>query len=282
MKTLPTMNETFPMTHNPLLVAPLAGPAVHGLAQGQVARGRHFRVQWIEGPATVEARSTAEMLVLLPEGGAAAQTGDENVALPARSVNIIPAGPLTLVLEAGSRAAIVAHDRPDLNSPAVNQRDYDEPDARVRAVARNWRRSQAPGRVHSIPVDQVTPPADKPRLKMFRTDCLSINWVEYTGRRDRSQLSPHAHADFEQGSLALAGEFVHHLRLPWGPDADAWRADAHLAAPSPSMLTIPVQLVHTTEGTGEGRHLLIDVFSPVREDFIAKGWVSNAADYVRD
>lgn len=280
------MTENHPMTHNPDFVAPLAGPAVHLLAQGQVARGQNFRVQWIEGPATIEACSSAEMLVLLPEAGAAAQAGEESAALPARSVNIIPAGRLTLSLEAGSRAAIVAHDRPDLDAddmaPAVNQADYALPDGRVRTVARNWRRTQAPGRVHSIPVDQVTPPADKPRLKMFRTDCLSINWVEYTGRRDRSQLSPHAHADFEQGSLALAGEFVHHLRLPWGPDADAWRADAHLAAPSPSMLTIPVQLVHTTEGTGEGRHLLIDVFSPVREDFIARGWVSNAADYVRD
>jgi hypothetical protein len=42
---------------------------------------------------------------------------------------------------------------------------------------------------------------------------------------------------------------------------------------------IPVHLVHTTEGIGDERHLLIDVFSPPRRDFIAKGWVANARDY---
>lgn len=47
------------------------------------------------------------------------------------------------------------------------------------------------------------------------------------------------------------------------------------------MMTVPVQLIHTTEGVGDGRHLLIDVFSPPRHDFIGKGWVANAADYAR-
>jgi len=47
------------------------------------------------------------------------------------------------------------------------------------------------------------------------------------------------------------------------------------------MITVPVLLVHTTEGVGPGRHLLIDVFSPPRHDFIDKGWVANAGDYER-
>lgn len=49
--------------------------------------------------------------------------------------------------------------------------------------------------------------------------------------------------------------------------------------PSPSVAVIPVHLVHTTEGVGTERHLLIDVFSPPRRDFIAKGCVANARDY---
>ena len=49
---------------------------------------------------------------------------------------------------------------------------------------------------------------------------LSINWVEYAGPRDRTTLSPHSHADLEQCSLAAAGDFIHHLRVPWAKDAN--------------------------------------------------------------
>ena len=86
----------------------------------------------------------------------------------------------------------------------------------------------------------IKAPADKPRLKMLQTDTLSVNLVEYEGVRDRTALSPHSHADFEQGSLAIAGGFVHHLRVPWAADANLWRDDEHLVAPSPSLVVIPV------------------------------------------
>jgi mannose-6-phosphate isomerase-like protein (cupin superfamily) len=114
---------------------------------------------------------------------------------------------------------------------------------------------------------------------MVQSTNLSINWVEYDGPRDRSTLSPHTHRDFEQGSLVLQGRFVHHLRVPWGADADQWRQDEHLEAGSPSLLVIPAGTEHTTEGVGEGPHLLIDLFSPPRADFIARGMVANAGDY---
>ena len=127
--------------------------------------------------------------------------------------------------------------------------------------------------------EQIKASPEKPRLKMLQTDALSINIVDYAGPRDRSALSPHSHADFEQGSLAIEGQFVHHLRTPWGSDADRWRDDEHLQAPSPSLVVVPPHVIHTSEGTGPGRHLLIDVFSPPRRDFIASNWVFNAADY---
>ena len=267
---------------HPTKAPPQEGPTVQVLKPSSVARGQNFWMQWLEGPSTVEAASGEEMLILLPESGALLQAAGEHTSLPGRSVSIVPAGKLQLTLAEGVRAALIAHSRPDLsNTDALNQSDYAQPDARVRPVAKEWERVREPGRVHVIEVDKITAPADKPRLKMFRTDCMSINWVEYSGQRDRTALSPHSHADFEQGSLAIAGEFVHHLRTQWGPDANAWREDAHLDAPSPSMLTIPVQLVHTSEGSGQGRHLLIDIFSPAREDFVAKGWVANADDYAR-
>jgi hypothetical protein len=44
-------------------------------------------------------------------------------------------------------------------------------------------------------------------------------------------------------------------------------------------MVVPVHTIHTSAGVGPGHHLLIDVFSPPRADFIAKGWVANSADY---
>jgi hypothetical protein len=114
---------------------------------------------------------------------------------------------------------------------------------------------------------------------MLQSDTLSINWVEYEGGRDRSRLSPHSHKSIEQGSLALAGDFVHHLRVEWGRDAALWRDDLHARLPSPSLMVVPVGLIHTSEGTGAGHHLLIDIFAPPRREFIAKGWVLNSGDY---
>jgi hypothetical protein len=133
--------------------------------------------------------------------------------------------------------------------------------------------------IRVVSIDAFQAPADNPRLKMLQSATLSINWVEYDGLRDRRSLSPHSHADLEQGSLAVAGHFVHHLRQNWGKNADQWRDDRHLEVGSPSLMVVPVNLIHTTEGVRAEHHILIDIFSPPRRDFIAKRWVENASDY---
>ena len=142
-----------------------------------------------------------------------------------------------------------------------------------------WPRHNGADDIRVFEIDKFRAPADNPRLKMLQSATMSVNWVDYDGPRDRKALSPHAHADFEQASLAVAGDFVHHLRVAWGKNAGEWRDDEHKLAPSPSVLVIPPELIHTTEGVGPGHHLLIDVFAPPRRDFIAKGWVFNAAEY---
>jgi hypothetical protein len=248
-------------------------------------RGQNFWVEWVETPSGAEPfthESAAEALLItdatpLRVEGAARGAGATDV--PAHAVCILPAGRHMVSATAGSYV-LIASERQDLEGRRVlNEHAYLPADPRIRPAGRPYRRNEHRSQVEVLGIDAIKASADRPRLKMLQTETLSINVVEYTGVRDRTALSPHSHADFEQGSLAIAGDFVHHLRVPWGPNANQWRDDEHLAASSPSLLVVPVEMVHTTEGSGEGRHLLIDVFSPPRGDFIDKGWVFNSSDY---
>lgn len=201
-----------------------------------------------------------EAILLLVDNPAEIGREGEVRFTPRRSVTMLPEGDYWLNLAPRQEAVIVT---------AKVQRGFQPP----------FRRCDDAGAILTYEVDRLTPPADNPRLKILQSSVCSINWVEYDGPRNRKRLSPHAHADFEQGGLALKGDFVHHLRLPWGADADEWQADRHIAASSPSLTVIPPLWVHTSEGVGPGGHLLIDVFSPPRADFREKGWILNAADY---
>ncbi|MBL4811049.1 MAG: hypothetical protein JKX69_01530 [Rhodobacteraceae bacterium] len=117
--------------------------------------------------------------------------------------------------------------------------------------------------------------------RIFRCTNFMINVIyPRTGPRDRSQMSPHKHADFQQCSLCLAGTYLHHLRWPWETDATLWRDDAHIECGAPSVTIIPAGALHTSECIGTGVNQLVDVFCPPRADFSAQdGWVLNADDY---
>lgn len=264
-------------------------PVVKHGNRHHLMRGQNFIVEWIEagaegGPFEIE--SEFEMFVLLPDAGATL-TGIGAVTLGAtvagrHTLCILPAGQFSVQMSAAGPCAVIASQRSDIDPESIlNAETYRTPDPRIDPAGRPFRRraDKALSPIQIYNIDDVVAPADNPRLKMFQTETLSINWVEYTGERDRTALSPHTHTNFEQGSLAIAGNYLHHLRVEWGKNADLWREDEHVQAPSPSMMVVPVHMIHTTEGVGGGRHLLIDVFSPPRNDFIAKGWMLNAADY---
>ncbi len=258
--------------------------SVSYFSQGQhgpsAVRGQNFIVQRFDGAGGQQhsITSSAEVLFMFAQGGGELATASGTHRVEPRSFAIAPPGKTDLRLdEPGQVFALTTGAAEPVWKQAINAGEYGTPDARVKPVQASGASAVPEVRIH--PVDQIPFPPGNPRLKFLQTATMSVNWVEYEGPRNRAQLSPHAHADFQQGSLAIAGNFIHHIRTPWGSDANQWRDDEHIEASADSLLIVPPELVHTTEGVGDGRHILIDVFAPPREDFIAKGWVHNAGDY---
>jgi len=259
-------------------------PAANGGVRRWPARAQNFGVEWVEADeegAEVRYGSAHETMVLVFSQAALVTQGDAApVEAAPRSVCIVAPGQAVVRMTAGGICVVLASQRDDLDlSRSLNADLFRQHDPRIKAATPAFGRVGDAAPVQVIAIDAFAAPAGNPRLKMLQSNTLSINWVDYDGPRDRRALSPHSHADLEQGSLAVAGRFVHHLRQRWGKDADAWRDDQHLEVGSPSLMVVPANLIHTSEGVGEGHHLLIDVFSPPRRDFIAKGWVHNAGDY---
>lgn len=248
----------------------------------QCARGQNFDVTLAHartGSGSLDVSSSDELIVIVQYASVSITGTDEAHTVLPRSVSILPAGSWRLELSKGSQCTVLRSVREARSTSYINANDYTQLDSRAVGVGAPCPRVHDGHRIRSMEIDAVKASKDKPRLKMLRSSTLSINWVEYEGARDRTALSPHAHSSFEQGSLALSGEFVHHLRVAWSENADIWQDDRHPRMGSPSLLVVPVGMIHTSEGVGSGRHLLIDIFSPPRTDFIEKGWVFNADDY---
>ena len=206
---------------------------------------------------------------------------DNAVEMGAGSVAIIPAGRFRVVAGESAQVVIIHSKPPEaLWRRAINSAHYTRADERIVPPRRHFRRTSNPGRIHRYEVADLATLPHADRTRMIQSDAISINWVEYEGARDPTRLSPHNHSVFEQASLGLRGTFIYHLRVPWTPDSTAWRADRHERIDAPCIGVFPVGLIHTVTGSpGSGRNLLIDVFSPVRDDFVEKGWVANSAEY---
>jgi hypothetical protein len=125
-------------------------------------------------------------------------------------------------------------------------------------------------------------PVDPMRFgNIFRCSTVMVNVIAADpGARNPEKLSPHFHDDFEQLSLQIDGDYVHHIRTPWTTNLADWREDEHRLCSSPALVVIPPPTVHTSQGVGDHRHQLIDIFCPPRLDFSSKpGWVLNHDDY---
>lgn len=168
---------------------------------------------------------------------------------------------------------------PDLCVRCDNDAVYATPDPNVAAFA-PW---PDPAGGHGLRVYAMDdhPPSEERFGRIFRCSTFMVNWFHpQLGPRDPAKMSPHHHDDFEQLSLQLGGDFVHHIRTPWTVDMADWRDDDHIECTSPSVTVIPPPSIHTSQAMSDGEHLLIDIFCPPRRDFSERpGWVINADDY---
>jgi hypothetical protein len=248
------------------------------------ARGQNFVLGYSDCAGTMTVRRTGqpdEWMLLLPGAGTSARITAVGAVVhaPGYSLVVIPAGDSEIeITGAGQVVQIFSSNASDLCALAINARSYNQEHAGVAPLLPWPAAAGGPRtRVYSLDVPRV-----EGRLgRIWRCSTLMVNMsFAIEGPRDETKLSPHSHADFEQGSLVVAGEYVHHIRWPWTPDRRTWRDDEHMACGSPSLAVIPPPAIHTSQAIGTATNHLIDVFAPPRRDFSERpGWVLNAADY---
>jgi mannose-6-phosphate isomerase-like protein (cupin superfamily) len=251
-------------------------------ARTWVARGANFVVAVTEAGAGARLERHAqadEYMVLLTVAGATIRAGGATLEAGPESLTIVPPGDSEVVVHgAGQVVRVFSLQAPDLLAAAGNARDYARPTPDVAPLV-PWPAPAGGFRLRHYPLARFT--QGDSNMRLFRSTNLMVNVM--TPRmvaRDVHKLSPHQHADFEQGSLSLRGQWVHHMRYPWGPDLSDWRDDEHVEVGSPSLTVIPPKVVHTSRNLNDGGAWLLDIFAPPRMDFSSKpGKVANEDDY---
>jgi hypothetical protein len=250
-----------------------------------LTRGQNFVLAYTSargGDSFVRSGQVDEYVVVLPhdESRVEISAGGQTVPVSGRSVVVVPPGDSSVTTTADCDVVRLFTVRSgDLADRCGNAESYVEDHPHVAPFAA-WPDPPEGFRIRVYPVADIQ--KDPNRFgRIFRCSTFMVNFLfPHEGPRDTTKLSPHHHDDFEQCSLAVRGEFVHHIRTPWTTSLDDWREDVHHKCGSPSVAVIPPPTVHTTQATGPGTNQLIDIFCPPRADFSAKpGWVLNAGEY---
>lgn len=223
-----------------------------------------------------------EYMILLPDAAtdAVCEAGGERVEVRGASLVIVPPGDSALTVQGEVRAVrLFSSVHGALCRRCRNDGAYAVADPNV-APYQPWPDPPGGHRLRVYALDEVAPEAGR-FGRIYRCSTLMVNYFyPDPGARDPAKLSPHHHDDFEQLSLQLAGDYVHHIRTPWSVDLADWRDDVHQRSAAPAVAVIPPPSIHTSQGVGDTVHHLVDIFCPPRLDFSARpGWVLNADDY---
>ncbi len=251
-------------------------------AKTWITRGANFVVavsQASAGSVFSRDNNADEYMVYLVDADGVIEAGKDTMAVKADSLTIVPPGASRVTLSgAGQLVRVFSVKADDLASAASNAASYaaGAPDV---APLQPWPDPVGGFKLRNYQLGDYVK-ADS-NMRIFRSTNLMINiMTSRSSPRDIRKLSPHSHTDFEQGSLALAGDWVHHMRYPWSADMTTWKNDEHIEMGSPSLLVIPPKVIHTSRNVNDGGSALVDVFAPPRMDFSAKpGMVCNADDY---
>lgn len=272
-------------------LATLASPARHHASPPQrdapgertwITRGANFVVALSQvEPGTVLERveQPDESMVLLADASARVEAGAEQIEAGPESLLAVPPGPCKIIVATGGTLVRVFSSRAvDLLAAASNASVYAGGAPEVAPLV-PWPVPADGMRLRHYRLADHTRPGV--HMRIFRCTTLMLNvMMPRMVARDVTKLSPHQHSDFEQGSLALRGQWVHHLRHPWTADLNDWKPDEHLEMDSPSLLVIPPKVIHTSRNVNDGGAWLVDVFAPPRVDFSSTpGKVANEADY---
>lgn len=248
-------------------------------------RGQNFVLAYswaVEGDAFARKDQPDEYMVLLLDhsGVVSVATGAEDREVAGPALVVVPPGDSEIeIRRSGPLVRLFSCRAEDLLASCRNAGDYTEAHPHV-APFQAWSGPLGDPEVRAYRIEDY--PYEPSRFgRIFRSSTLMVNWFDPDqGPRNPDALSPHSHPDFEQCSLAVDGEYIHHIRTPWTSRAAEWREDEHRLLGSPSIAIIPPPAVHTSQSVGQVRNHLIDIFCPPRADFSAQpGWVINAAEY---